>query len=664
MRGPERATLLLSLIISLALGSRSRTCSLGLLLSTHIIRYLCSADKHIAHNNMSYPKSKSNSRVVLVESDVHPSNSAHWQSLPHQPSDRFIDAKENLAECLRQDLAAASADGVSSADKAQLLAKWSCISGYCEALTTHKDEARQFCIFPIPIDAINRMIQDEYVKWIKKMKLSPATTSHREAAKAISNAVWKRAISKPSVRDELHANSLYISLRGSVDKKSLDCFGAALVTIAGLQVAGFTSYLTLSEDHAYESHPTEDGETNPSLGNLNLSTCEIAIPGNQKTQRMKRGKEISEVFTSNVHRQSNLSPRTSWLYMATNPVICKSLPMMLAATFGNINCQIEKKQGKSISSEECYAVKRDLLWVLYDASHLDSFPFALSELGDCEENVTSNKGLEELTLPELSEEILAIEKLFIDSILVSRESYNDAQVYPYCYAGHYHKDAGRETQEEEYRLVEAVRLYSLAAKVASGYIYEVGDSLQLSKTMTKIAELLSEDVLLTAKDDVGDAGKAKLTPRLWTNRNNSIALGTWLLAFFDSLLLWEEKSGGEDTEGKKFVEILNPSHKHGISKLFSHFDQDVRVDILSKVYDGDNGASTKTGDGSESDFLRGAITESKLQYFAVPQSSRLASKGGPLAIALSEKKLAISDLDLAISGPEGGRRRRKKARVH
>ena len=109
---------------------------------------------------------------------------------------------------------------------------------------------------------------------------------------------------------------------------------------------------------------------------------------------------------------------------------------------------------------------------------------------------------------------------------------------------------------------------------------------------------------------------------------------------------------------------MNPSHKHGISKLFSHFDQDVRVDILSKVYDGDNGASTKTGDGSESDFLRGAITESKLQYFAVPQSSRLASKCGPLAIALSKKKIAISDLDLAISGPEGGRRRRKKARVH
>lgn len=614
-------------------------------------------------------KTKSNSRVVLVQSSVHPLSSAHWQSLPHQPSDRHINTKAELIQCLRQDLAPASAScsGASSAAAAKILAKWSCISGYCEALATHKDETRRFCAFPIPIDAINRLVQNEFVNWIGELKLSPTTTSHREAAKAISNAVWKQVISKPSVRDELHANSLYICLRGSVDKKSLDCFGAAIVTIAGLQVAGFTSYLTLSEDHAYESHKKEIGEINPSLGHLNLSTCEIAIPGNQKAQQEKRGKEIAETFTSNSHRQSNLSPTTSWLYMAANPVICKTVPMALAAIFGNINCQIEKKQGKSISSDELYTIKRDLLWELHDAGHLDTFPFALSELGDCEENVTSDKGLKELTLSDLGdEEILAIEKLFIDSILVSRKAYNGAQIYPYCYAGHYHKDAGRETEEEEYRLVEAVRLYSLAAKVASGYVYEVGDSLQLNKTMTKIAELLAEDVLLESKADRNndDDGNSKLLPRRWTKRENAVALGTWLLGFLDSLLLWEEKSGGEDSEGKKFVEILNPSHKHGINRLFSYLDQEVRVDILSKIYDDSDKEPTEFDNGnSDSDFLRRAITESKLHFFTNPRSSRLASKVDPLAVALSKKKVAISDLELAIPGPEGGRRRRKKARV-
>ena len=614
-----------------------------------------------------YPKTKSNSRVVLAQSSVHPQNSAHWQSLSHQPSDRHINTRAELIECLRQDLIAAS--GACSTDSAQLLAKWSCISGYCEALATHKDEARRCCAFPVPIDAINRLVQNEFVDWIGGLDLSPTTTSHREAAKTISNAVWKRVISKPSVRDELHANSLYICLRGSVDKKSLDCFGAAIVTIAGLQVAGFTSYLTLSEDHAYESHPKEDGDLNPSLGDLNLSTCEIAIPGYQKAQQEKRGKEIAETFTSNAHRQSSLSPKTSWLYMASKPVICKTVPMALAAIFGNINCQIEKKQGKSISSDDLYTIKRDLLWVLHDGGHLNTFPFALSELGDCEENVTSEKGLRELTLPELeNEEILAIEKLFIDSILVSRRSYNDAQIYPYCYAGHYHKDAGRETKEEEYRLVEAVRLYSLAAKVASGYFYEVSDSLQLNKTMTKIAELLAEDILLetaTVDSSSDHDGKSKLIPRHWSKKENAIALGTWLLAFFDSLLFWEEKSGGEDSEatGKKFVEILNPSHKHGMNKLFSYLDQDIRFAILSKVYESDDKVTVGVGSRGDSDFLEQAITETKLKYFVNPRSSRLASKEGPLATALSKKKVAIGDVELAIPGPEGGRRRRKKARV-
>ena len=614
--------------------------------------------------NMSYPKTKSNSRVVLVQSSVHPNNSAHWQSLSHQPSDWHINTKAELIECLRQDLATAGG-GASSTDSAQLLAKWSCISGYCEALATHKDEARRYCPFPMPIDAINRMIQSEFVDWIRGLNLSPTTTSHREAAKAISNAVWKRVISKPSVRDELHANSAYICLRGSVDNKSLDCFGAAIVTIAGLQVAGYTSYLALSEDHAYESHPKEEGEANPSLGDLNLSTCEIAIPGNQKAQQEKRGKEISETFTSNVHRQSTLSPQTSWLYMAANPIICKTVPMALAAIFGNINCQIEKKQGKSISSDELYAIKRDLLWVLHDGGHLDTFPFALSELGDCEENVTSDKGLQELALPELeNEEILAIEKLFIDSILASQQSYNDAQIYPYCYAGHYHKDAGRETKEEEYRLVEAVRLYSLAAKVASGYVYEVTDSLQLNKTMTKIAELLAEDILVETDGSNDDDGKSKLIPRHWSKKENAIALGSWLFAFFDSLLFWEEKSGGEGSEaGKTFVEILNPSHKHGINKLFSYLDQDIRSEILSKIYVREDKVPAKIGDGEDLNFLEHAITETKLKYFLNPRSSRLASKEGPLAVALGKKKVTIGDVELAIPGPEGGRRRRKKARV-
>ena len=65
----------------------------------------------------------------------------------------------------------------------------------------------------------------------------------------------------------------------------------------------------------------------------------------------------------------------------------------------------------------------------------------------------------------------------------------------------------------------------------------------------------------------------------------------------------------------------------------------------------------------DSDFLEQAITETKLKYFVNPRSSRFASKEGPLATALRKKKVAIGDVELAMPGPEGGRRRRKKARV-
>jgi hypothetical protein len=608
----------------------------------------------------AYPSSKSNSRVVLQSSTLHPENSLHWQGLSHQPSDNFALNVGQLAELFRQDIRRPSPSPV-------YLALWSCIGGYCEALSTHKDETRRFSIFPVPIDAITRLVQNEFVAWINNFDLSPDRTTHRTAAKAIANAVWKRVISKPSARDELHANSLYVWLRGSIDKKAIDCFGSAVIVISALKNACYEqSYLTLSEDHAYESHPKEDGDAHPSLGEC--ATCEVAIPGNTNAAKEKRGKEISDTFTSNVHRQSTLTPLTSWLYMAASPVVCKSIPMALAAAMGNINCHIEKKQGKSIASRDLYEIKRDLLWVLYDEGCLDGFPFALSELGDCEENLSSPRGLEWVTLDGLDdEEILVNEKLFIESILVSRKVYGNVQIYPYCYAGHYHKDAGRESTAEEYRLVEAMRLYCLAAQVASGYMYEVGDSLQLVKTLTKIAELVAEDMFSADGDDDNDnsgssSSKSKLIPRQWTCRENAVAIGTWLLGFFDSCLLWEERSGGEDTEGKRFVEILNPSHKHGLSKLFLLLDCDVREDVISRVYSACSSSGVSSDDTEES-FLNGTITETKLQYFRKPKSSRLGSKSSPLATALSKKKISIGDLELAIPGPEGGRRRKKKARA-
>jgi menin len=434
--------------------------------------------------------------------------------------------------------------------------------------------------------------------------------------RAVANAVWAKAIPKPNVRDELHANSLYVLLRGHVDKRSLDCFGAAVVTISGLYMLGYTnSMLTLSEDHAYERH-TE---------NSCICTCEMAVPGNTLAQRQKRGREIAATFSEN--KQRKLTPETSWLYMASNPVVCDSTAMALVAVMGNINCTIEKRKGSCLASRQLYEVKRELLWVLYDAGHMKQFPFGMMELGDCEEHCGSMRGEEWVTVPGVDEPILVNEKLFREAIQVSRDVYNDAQVYPYYYAGHYHKDAGNEGPESEYRLVEAMHFYAQAARVTSKYRYDPVDSIQLNKHCTAAAMLIVEDIL-TPKDSPN-----KKEPRRWIDRSNAVAVCTQLLVFFDWLLHWEEQS-----DSQHFVEILHPSHQFSIQKMFQLLPQDVRVEANNKNF------SVDVGDDRD-----------RLQW---PRSKRM-NREGLLIVALQKEKVTIREMDLAVPTDGNGRRSKR-----
>ncbi|EED90465.1 hypothetical protein THAPSDRAFT_263558, partial [Thalassiosira pseudonana CCMP1335] len=325
----------------------------------------------------------------------------------------------------------------------------------------------------------------------------------RQTVQALSNAIWTRAQNrKSSMQDELHANSLYTCLHGDVDGKSIDCFGAALLTVIGMNILGFdSSMLTLSEDHAYESH-SWDG---------NVTTCEVAIPGNNKAAQSKRGKEVSETFIE-MQRSSGITAETSWLYMANNPILCDTPGMALAAMVGNMNCDVEK-QSKNVKVGE---LKRDMLWALHESNYMATFPFAMMELGECEEHLAVDRSNDK------PEPIM----LFLDAISIARDVYGDSQTYPFLYAG-------QDNIYEEYRLVEAMRLYSEASHVASSYKYDTKDSMQLMKHMTTVASLLARDVLQV------DNGADK-EPRNWRHRENGVAFVTWLIAFFDSLLYWEE----------------------------------------------------------------------------------------------------------------------------
>ena len=515
-----------------------------------------------------------------------PQESAHWQSLPHREGDTcIVDAQQLCALLVEQNT------------KTEIsMPLWSAVLGYCEALCTGKEV--RYNPYPIPIDALQRMVDQEFTPPI----LTTGEDNHREAARQVSNWVWAKVVQKSNVKDEKHANSLYTVLRGKIDNKSVDCFGAALVTVVALRQQGYPSMLTLSEDHAYESHG--DGET-----------CEVAMPGNTKAQKQKRGQEIAATFqkannnnNSNNNNRKQLSPATSWLYMAGNAVTCHTSALILAAAIANINCLIENKSTYEKYSQPLLVLKRDLLWILKDSGHLDRFPFALCELGWAEEHATSPRGEARVSIEwdSVSTDVTTMEALYHEAVQSSKTHYKDKQVYPYCYLGFFHKDGGQH-QEEEYRLGLALQFFSEAARVASTYQYDSGDTLQLTKVFTKVSEFVVYEILCSNNK-----------PREWHDAGNAVTSARWLIIFFDYLLLWEEQSGSDS-----FVPICKPNHKTGIAKAFAQLPPEIR----QQAFQG-----------------------------CTIQSRRLQ---GPLRTGLEASKPSVSEMHLTILSDSGRRRKRK-----
>ncbi|KAL7558717.1 hypothetical protein ACA910_013430 [Epithemia clementina (nom. ined.)] len=703
-----------------------------------------------------------------------PRQSSHWQSLSHQEGDKCISNLDELKQVFAHDMqltmlsttatapttrsssgttTEVSYDVKAPADANARLALWSCLLGYCEGLCTSKQEQHRFHLFPIPIQALERLVETEFTQPLRDLvlvdpnntagpqlsvvcspeqpELSSSTSPpqpqqrrppplprrlpHRQAAQAISNWIWKRVKSKSNVKDEAHANSVWIVLRGSaVDGKSVDCFGAALATVIGLRQAGgyHDSILTLSEDHAYESHPSEENHIGSSCGldattaattttMIPMNTCEVAIPGNTKAQQAKRGQETSLTFAAaaggkatTMHpSKPRLTPQTSWLYMGMAPVYCSTPSMIVAAALANLNFQIEQSlaQRYERNSRPLIELKRDLLWVLKDANQIDKFPFALCELAWSEEHVTSERGEAQVAIPtttltaltttsaESSLEgtgegdshgntntgssgvvlVTAIEALYHEAIVCDQTHYQNKQKYPYCYMGFYHKGAvmGQdrgvaEEKDEEYRLPLAVEYFSYAARIASTFAYEWGDSLQLSKVMIKLAEWIVLEILCStsgerSREDDSAPPKAKKgqqhlqhQPRQWHNPKNAVSTAEWVLRFYDHLLAWEERSQ------EQFLPILKPSHPASIGKAFSLFNPAVRQEVLSNTQ-----------------------TQQQQQQQTLLQSHRLTNRKGSLAAALQMPKIVLSDLHftLLIGGEQEsedtGRSSRRKRKI-
>ncbi len=608
-----------------------------------------------------------------------PQESLHWRRMfdtnHHSTVDEnsLIHTHEELIEIFHKDVISMKQSGSCNITNNRLLAEWSCIIGYCEAMSTHRDPPRRYSLFPIPLQALRSLVHEDFVPLLHRtreedrnaQKPTESESRHRQTVRSVANAIWKRAQNKKqgnnNMQDELHANSLYSCLCGDIDGKSLDCFGAALLTVIGMNMLGFEkSCLTLSEDHAYESHYLEEevekevSANNQSGGeekNMKRSTCEIALPGNTLAVQSKRGQDISHTFAQLKH--DHITAETSWLYMAKNAVRCETHCMVMAAILSNLNCDIDKQKpsplvGSSaekahVVSRALYKMKRDMLWILYD--DITSFPFALMELGECEEHLSSTRGMEWVDVSDLlstKEETLVLrnEKLYLDAIQVSRLMFSDAQVYPYLYCGHYHRDAGRDG--EEYRLVEALRLYAEATCVACTYRYDSKDCMQLMKHFTTVAALIMKDILLTPRQ----GGDEKSASRCWHRVENAVAATTWLIGFFDSLLLWEEK------EQKLFVEVHSIQHKHFVGKLFRYLPMDVRLAAFDKIY-------SKEGLGETKCVL--AVTDKHLLHFLNPRSIRLA-EGSLLVAALSSENIVVREIDIALPSNGEGRSTRQGKR--
>ncbi len=154
--------------------------------------------------------------------------------------------------------------------------------------------------------------------------------------------------------------------------------------------------------------------------------------------------------------------------------------------------------------------------------------------------------------------------------------------------------------------------------------------------MTSAAMLIADDIL-TPKY------KATEIPRQWSDVENELCTGTWLLGFFDALLFWEETS----SDGKRFVEILTPMHKYGMNKLFQLFCHETRIAIVNTLLGSANAI---------------AGNEVLPACFCKVRSKRLGS-GSLLLHALTKAKFSIKDMELAIPSTDDGEGSRRSKRV-
>ncbi|KAL1122304.1 hypothetical protein AAG570_003709 [Ranatra chinensis] len=327
----------------------------------------------------------------------------------------------------------------------------------------------------------------------------------RELIKRVSDVVWN-SLTRSYYKDRAHLQSLFSYLTGN----KLDCFGVAFAVVAGCQVLGFSDvHLALSEDHAWVV-----------FGENSSNTAEVTWHG--KGSEDKRGQSIDVGVSSR-----------SWLYVNGFPVLCDR-QMEVAALVSAMNPSL------SVTSDsvEVALLQQQLLWLLYDMSHLDKYPMAIGNLAELEEIKPSPGRVPCATLLQ-------------QGIQTARKYYNNMHVYPYTYqAGYFYR-------HNLYK--QAFKSWANASDVIRQYNYSRDDE-EIYKEVMEIANELIPHIMKVVSS--GHCAHSIL---------KDAECFADLLRFYDGICQWEE---GSQTP------VLHIGWAKPLVNTISKFDSVVRSQVI------------------------------------------------------------------------------------
>lgn len=139
----------------------------------------------------------------------------------------------------------------------------------------------------------------------------------------------------------------------------------------------------------------------------------------------------------------------TWLYLAGHPIIC-SRYTELAAMVLSLNPSLNQ----SSVCAEIADLQQQLLWILYDAGHLATYPMSIGTLGELEESHPT---------PDRP----SCEQLYEEAIQSAITHYKNHHIFPYSYKGSYYY------RRENFR--DAFRCWADAGDVIRKYNYSRDD---------------------------------------------------------------------------------------------------------------------------------------------------------------------------------------------